>query len=95
MLAISEQKAEFVKGKKIISFFGATGAGKSTCINYLLGFNLIPLVSEDKRLTHYFIGDVESAALKEGEDYAGTSSSAIISETLYSVAYRIRNGAYR
>lgn len=57
MLAISEQKAELIKGKKIISFFGATGAGKSTCINYLLGFNLKSLVSEDRGLTHYCIED--------------------------------------
>ncbi len=67
-----------MKGKDIIAFFGSTGSGKSTSVNYFMGIPLEPYKN--------FLGEI---VVRIKPDYAGKSSANIghaigTSETIYS-----------
>ena len=40
LLSKAEQHTEQMQGKEIIAFFGSTGSGKSTTVNYFVGHEL-------------------------------------------------------
>lgn len=44
LLNESDKYSSFMKGKLLLAFYGATGSGKSTSINYFMG---IPLKKYD------------------------------------------------
>jgi len=67
LLRAGEREAEKARGKEIVVFFGNTGAGKSTLINYLYGCTMI---EADRKI----IVDPDSK-IKEVADIGGDLSS--------------------
>jgi energy-coupling factor transporter ATP-binding protein EcfA2 len=80
-MMVSLDYLESLKNQDLLLFVGATGAGKSTTINYFIGHSLI----NDKKN-----GIVKLSQVDCKEDYAPIGTYRSFSETTYARAFRIR-----
>ena len=77
---------ELARAKSFIPVLGITGAGKSTCINYLLGHTFEAYYSDDG------FPAVRIQQAVPGEKLAKIGQSALMSETLYPDFFPLKTG---